>query len=207
MPASSGSARYSTDSRPKRRRKKSPIDSSSVGPRRRRRSTRSRLTRSLPAGEKRRVVRNGAMRVGMPRTEASGSGWRIPDRRMNAVLGVNVGTRRSPSPSSRQRSMAAGFWTRSASGPASIVNPSIRSVRMTPPRRGAASNSRKVTRRRCSSYAVARPAMPPPTTATSTLSTAAGCSPSADFDRADARSGRAPAHARPVYWAGSRARD
>src|SRR4051812_34921411 len=62
--------------------------------------------------------------------------------------------------------MPSGFCVSSESGPASTVNPSARSLKITPPARGAASRSRKGTPRRFSSYAVASPAIPPPTMTT-----------------------------------------
>src|SRR5476649_1419690 len=70
MPASSGSARYSTASRPKRRPMNDAIDSSPAGGRPGRRY--SAAMRSFPRSENARVVANGAQSVGMPNTDASG---------------------------------------------------------------------------------------------------------------------------------------
>src|SRR5262245_34538196 len=71
-------------------------------------------------------------------------------------------------PSSRHSATAAGFWTSIESGPPSTTQPSMRSEVMTPPVREADSSTRTETPRCCSSYAAARPEMPPPTIATST---------------------------------------
>src|SRR5262249_40400890 len=65
--------------------------------------------------------------------------------------------------------MPSGFWISSASGPPSIVKPSISSLRMTPPARSARSRTTNERPCRDNSYAVARPAMPPPMIATSTI--------------------------------------
>src|SRR5690349_11880160 len=70
-------------------------------------------------------------------------------------------------PNSRISASAAGFAFRTESGPASIVKPSTRSVRISPPARDDASNTRTVRPRRANSYAAERPAIPAPTMATS----------------------------------------
>ena len=73
-----------------------------------------------------------------------------------------VGISRSPRPSSSQSLMPSGFCTSSESGPASIVKPSICSLRITPPSRAALEQHERHLLPR-SSYAAASPAMPPPT--------------------------------------------
>ena len=83
MPASSGSARYVVASRPKRRVMNAPIDSSSAsscaaGRTARRPSAACRATRT---GASRT---NGPSRVGMPSTDAAGSGCSRPPRWMYA---------------------------------------------------------------------------------------------------------------------------
>ena len=74
-------------------------------------------------------------------------------------------------PSSRAASMGHGFSMMAESGPPSMTNPSRRTVRTLPPRRGSLSissqSSEPPARRAFSSTRAApRPAMPPPTTAT-----------------------------------------
>jgi len=78
------------------------------------------------------------------------------------VRGGRIAITRVPSPSSSISSSAAGFCASTESGPASIVNPSTCSVWIRPPARGAASTSTNGTLRLASSYAAARPVMPPP---------------------------------------------
>jgi hypothetical protein len=111
----------------------------------------SAAIRALPASEKSRVAASAETLRGMPSTELSGSGCSVPPRRMNDRRSSLVGKRRSPRPSSRHSSIAAGFWINSASGPASNVKPSTCSLRITPPRRGAASKRWKLAPRRCNS--------------------------------------------------------
>ena len=148
IPASSGSARYSTASRPKRRPMNDAIDSSPAGGRAGR--TYSAAMRHFPRSEKARVVTNGDQSVGIPKTDASGI-WRSRPPRTRKVPRCACGRSRCPMPSSRQSSMAAGFCVSNASGPASMTKPSTRSVLTTPPSVGAASSRRNGTRRRPSS--------------------------------------------------------
>ena len=105
----------------------------------------------------------------------SGSGTSRPRCSTNTVFcrGL-VGIIRGPSPSSRARVTASGFWVRMASGPASSTKPSTTSVRITPPSRGPASSSRQETPSLPSAYVADIPAMPPPITATSTRSPVMG---------------------------------
>ena len=167
MPASSGSARYSTASSPNRRLTNAASDSSF--PEARRGTIGSIAIRTLARQPKRLDSASGASRIGKPSADPSINGCNRPSRMTYAVRGVSVGWRRSAMPSSRHRETAAGFCTSSESGPASIVQSSIRSVRITPPARGAASSTRTVSPRFCSSNAAASPVMPAPTTATSSM--------------------------------------
>src|SRR5262249_17182447 len=84
------------------------------------------------------------------------------------MRGGFVVTSRPPRPSSSHSSIACGFWISSESGPPSIVKPPTCSLGITPPGRGVRSSTTKDRPRRDSSYAVARPAIPPPMIATST---------------------------------------
>src|SRR4029077_598036 len=76
----------------------------------------------------------------------------------------------SPNPILQQRSAAQGLSVRNESGPASIRQPSTRSVTSTPPRRGLDSNKTYWTgvpdwRFFSIVYAAERPETPPPTMA------------------------------------------
>ena len=92
---------------------------------------------ACPATRRGACATNGPTRVGMPSTDAAGSGCSRPPRWMYASRGGLVGTSRSPRPSSSHSAMPSGFWISSESGPPSIVKPSTSSLRMTPPARGA----------------------------------------------------------------------
>src|SRR5262245_23031409 len=168
MPASSGSPSRSSDSDPNRRRMKLAIDSSP--PFFRAGITRSIPVRSFPGQEKSELLRNGPIFMGTASAIPSGSGWSRPRWTTNTARSTGfVGTSRSPRPSSRQRRMPSGFSASSESGPPSRRKPSFSSVRMTPPQRSLASRRTNEAPFRARAWAAARPAIPPPTTATSTL--------------------------------------
>src|SRR5258708_22121158 len=75
----------------------------------------------------------------------------------------------SPSPNSRHRSAAQGFSVRKESGPASTTQPSICSVRITPPKcwldSYSTNSSSPPADLFCSAKAAESPAAPPPMTA------------------------------------------
>ena len=117
-----------------------PIDSSSSMVRRGVRI--SPAIRALPASEKSRDRASAPTVIGNPRNDPSAIACSRPSRSTYAVRGVSVGTSRSAIPSSRHSATAAGFCTRSESGPASMTQSSKRSVAITPPTRAVASRTR-----------------------------------------------------------------
>ncbi len=124
-PPSSGSAIRPTVAAPKRRRKKDATDSSAT---RRAGINGSTATRARARQSRSEYFASAGIVVGMPSTDGEGSGYRRPSRATKAVRGVRVGIRRPASPSSSHSVSAAGFCTSIESAPASMVNPSIRSV-------------------------------------------------------------------------------
>src|SRR5436309_1724477 len=171
MPVINGSMMRSSASLPRRRRKNPPRDSS---PRLLRRGISSSAPRrSLPFQDSTPLLRNGPSRVGTPSANPSGSSSRRPFT-YTYVLRRSwfVPITRSARPSRRHSSMAHGFCDRKESGPPSMTKPPTRSVRILPPRRGAASTSVHwggLSRGAALSvrpYAALRPAIPPPTIST-----------------------------------------
>jgi hypothetical protein len=111
-----------------------------------------------------------SMRVGIMPVNPSGIGWSAPAYLTNVPACCACrATRRSARPNSLHKPTPRVFRVRNESAPASITNPSTRSVWILPPRRSAFSNS--VTSapgaRRSRRSAAARPVIPPPTTAMS----------------------------------------
>ena len=173
IPPMSGSTRRSTTGRPSRPPTIAPTDRSPAsGPGPRWGTTRSRATRSDSAGDRIPDRASGHQRVGTPRFSPSGMGRSRPRAQMDAPV-VPGATSWSPRPSSSHNPVASGRRARKASAARSTVRPANGVDRSLPPVRssdsttwttgeGRPSRSAAVT----SSQAAARPAIPPPTTAT-----------------------------------------
>jgi hypothetical protein len=188
---------------PNRRRTNDAIDSSSSSPAARHDHL-ARHPQPAAHAEERRAA-SASEPQGKPRNEPSASGWSRPPRSTYAVRGGSVGTRRSPSPSSRQSATRRRLLHEQRVGPPSITQPSNRSVVMTPPAAGRLDDADAQTAR-CSSYAAAMPAMPPPTTDVTRrqASVVKGARRGQDPRVVDECTARASARARPASTAGCR---
>ena len=125
--------------------------------------------RSLPPQVKSDDRASAPSLIGNPRNDPSTSGCSRPSRRTYAVRGSSVETSRSPRPSSRQSADGRRLLDEQRVRTA-VDHPAVEPLGRDDAARarGAASSTRTRSPRRCSSYAAASPAMPPPTTATST---------------------------------------
>ena len=161
FPPTSGSTRRSATSDPKRPATRSLTVRVAGG--RPRGSTRSRAARARPRGERIPLRAKEPSWRGTPRTRPSGRGRSRPchHSKERPALGATSSCSR---PSSRHSCTASGTRVRKASGPSSTRWPSKCDVRRHPPRWFGSSTVTSAVSR--SSQAAARPAIPPPMTAT-----------------------------------------